>query len=241
MPHQVVATDSQPCVWMCAGLLRYRLCDRDFDCENCPLDAALRGEHAASWHGVALLNRRASHGALPEDRLYSAGHGWVQPLASHTGVWRVGVDAFAATLLGWAKKITWTASSKRHEQGEPVCAINIGLGVLSISAPIGGCILHVNEALQHQPALLITDPYEAGWLAELTATDEMELADLLSGAKARQQLALDLRRFRRLVAFRLFADVASRDITAPSAASIGDLRNLIGGDEYVDCIRNFIH
>jgi glycine cleavage system H protein len=225
---------------MCAGLLRYRLCDRDFDCENCPLDAALRGEHAASWHGVTLLSRRASHGALPQDRLYSTGHCWARPLASQTGVWRVGVDAFAATLLGWAADITWTAS-QRHVHGEPICDIDIGLGVLSIGAPIGGCILRTNDALQQQPAQLIADPYETGWLADLVATDDVELAELLPVAKARQHLALDLRRFRRNVAFRLFADVNSRNLALPNTESIGDLRNLIGGEEYVDCIREFIH
>ncbi len=32
-----------PCIWMTAGLVRWRLCDREYDCDHCPLDAALRG------------------------------------------------------------------------------------------------------------------------------------------------------------------------------------------------------
>ncbi len=32
----------QACVWMTAGVIRFWLCDRGFDCENCPLDRALR-------------------------------------------------------------------------------------------------------------------------------------------------------------------------------------------------------
>ncbi len=32
-----------PCVWMTAGLVSYKLCDRRLDCERCPFDAALRG------------------------------------------------------------------------------------------------------------------------------------------------------------------------------------------------------
>ena len=32
----------QACVWMRAGVIRYRLCDRGFDCDRCPLDAGLR-------------------------------------------------------------------------------------------------------------------------------------------------------------------------------------------------------
>jgi len=29
------------CVWMDAGVVNYKLCDRAFDCDRCPLDQAL--------------------------------------------------------------------------------------------------------------------------------------------------------------------------------------------------------
>ncbi len=29
------------CVWMDAGVVNYKLCDRGFDCDRCPLDQAL--------------------------------------------------------------------------------------------------------------------------------------------------------------------------------------------------------
>jgi hypothetical protein len=34
----------EPCVWMSAGLVAYKLCDRGFECESCPFDQAMRGE-----------------------------------------------------------------------------------------------------------------------------------------------------------------------------------------------------
>jgi hypothetical protein len=37
----------QACVWMRAGVIRFWLCDRNFDCDHCPLDAALRGSRSA--------------------------------------------------------------------------------------------------------------------------------------------------------------------------------------------------
>jgi hypothetical protein len=42
------------CVWMDAGVVNYKLCDRGFDCDRCPLDQALhrrpseRSAHAKS-------------------------------------------------------------------------------------------------------------------------------------------------------------------------------------------------
>lgn len=36
----------QACVWMSAGLLRFWLCDRAFNCDDCPLDRALRAQRS---------------------------------------------------------------------------------------------------------------------------------------------------------------------------------------------------
>ena len=32
-----------PCVWMSAGLVSFKLCDREGECEGCPFDLAMRG------------------------------------------------------------------------------------------------------------------------------------------------------------------------------------------------------
>jgi hypothetical protein len=32
-----------PCVWMSAGLISFKLCDREGECEGCPFDRAMRG------------------------------------------------------------------------------------------------------------------------------------------------------------------------------------------------------
>lgn len=32
-----------PCVWMSAGLIAFKLCDREGECESCPFDRAMRG------------------------------------------------------------------------------------------------------------------------------------------------------------------------------------------------------
>ena len=41
--NQIITTQSAPtyCVWMDAGVVNYKLCDRGFDCDRCPLDQAL--------------------------------------------------------------------------------------------------------------------------------------------------------------------------------------------------------
>jgi hypothetical protein len=40
-----------PCVWMSAGVVSFKLCDREGECEGCPFDRAMMGpappRHAA--------------------------------------------------------------------------------------------------------------------------------------------------------------------------------------------------
>ncbi|MBI5711138.1 MAG: hypothetical protein HZC42_12695, partial [Candidatus Eisenbacteria bacterium] len=85
---RLVPSDELKCVWMTAGILSYQLCEREFDCEQCPLDAALRmhfarggapaGESAAPDPRGAP-GPPARHG-IACDRLYSRGHCWAKPL-----------------------------------------------------------------------------------------------------------------------------------------------------------------
>jgi hypothetical protein len=35
------------CIWMEVGLLAYLFCDRCYDCDTCPIDAAMRSHYAA--------------------------------------------------------------------------------------------------------------------------------------------------------------------------------------------------
>lgn len=61
MPRQL--TDSA-CVWMRAGVIRFWLCDRNFDCDNCPLYAALKGARPAARTFPTALPRSATTGRL---------------------------------------------------------------------------------------------------------------------------------------------------------------------------------
>lgn len=40
-----------PCIWVLAGVLSYRLCDREYECEGCELFHALAGSGSHSSHG----------------------------------------------------------------------------------------------------------------------------------------------------------------------------------------------
>jgi hypothetical protein len=43
--YRLIPESKKKCVWMEAGLVSYKICDRNFECESCPLDYGLRGSY----------------------------------------------------------------------------------------------------------------------------------------------------------------------------------------------------
>jgi hypothetical protein len=47
-----------PCVWMSAGLIAFKLCDREGECEGCPFDRAMRQPHRRMPTPACTADRR---------------------------------------------------------------------------------------------------------------------------------------------------------------------------------------
>jgi glycine cleavage system H lipoate-binding protein len=245
MSHPVIPDSARPCLWMSAGLLTYRLCDRDFDCERCPLDAALRrGELVGSRDHEALLAPDRDTSDFPEDRRYTAGHGWVQVLEGQGGGrLRLGLDTFAAAIIGRCGGIAWNPPGRSLAQGDPICRLDLGLGAMWIGAPLAGFVVKENPALQDHSEQLVTASYTEGWIAEFQAGDMAGMEQLVPAELARERSRLDLQRFRRRVAMHLLADDAGRvgRTLADGGELLTDLRQMLGGPKYLDIIREFIY
>ena len=54
--------------------------------------------------------------------------------------------------------------------------------VSDIYAPLTGTVRARNEDLDTQPELINSDPYGAGWIIEIEASDAAERADLIDAA-----------------------------------------------------------
>lgn len=241
MPYQVLAPETEPCVWMCAGHISYKLCDRGFDCENCPLDAALRGQMLAVTRPAQHLDRRADEGFFPGDRLFTPGHLWVQAMSHDDArIWRVGLDAFATALIGCATAVRCTPLSDTLHRGDPICEVELGLGSLKLSAPLSGRFVAANRILQSHPEALVTEPYGEGWILEIEGLDPAGILGLRPAARAIEQTEHDLRRFRRTLALRLLAESGGGPVPGP-AESLRDLRQVLCGTHYVELLSQFVH
>lgn len=236
------AKQTLPCIWMSAGLLSYKLCDRDLDCEHCPLDAALRGQRMESSRHTSLLSVSEVTNSFPDDRLFSPGHSWLQ--SQKTGgerLVRFGLDAFAATIIGHCCDVSCPEVTIERQRGEILCEIDVGLGSLFVTTPVNSTMVAKNEELDRDPNQLVAAPFGNGWIAELQVDDPSQLKNLSTSRQARDQTRMDLRRFRRRVALQLLADTEGIGPSLPDGGEFADLRQVLAGQAYLNLIRELIH
>lgn len=237
----VEADEARPtCVWMDAGLMNYKLCDRNFDCEHCPFDAALHGLPPAI--AAAHIERASANRCLvefPEDRRYDAGHTWLL-VCRKDGCIRIGVDGFVASLLPEPQRVLPEAGPGRVRRGQPLCAIEMACGRLELQSPVSGAVARWNVTLRDDPRWLIQSPYELGWIVELTASGELALAGSVSSAVAARRAKLDYRRFLRWAGQRLLLEQRSTDAAGSNGGMAWDVRRIVGDAELSRMLQDLV-
>ncbi|HEY6099169.1 MAG TPA: hypothetical protein VIW03_07050, partial [Anaeromyxobacter sp.] len=191
--------------------LSYQLCERAFDCEHCPLDAALRMHFARGAEtGAGGTPPAPETGPLPDDRRYSRGHCWVMPRGAAgaapasgeatRGASRVGIEPGLAKALLAPREVVRPTSGERLASRQLHLWIVTAGGTLPVAAPLGGTVRRVNPELAARPHLLLSSPLEEGWLYEVEP-DAPEASDgLFAAAEAARLYAGDAERFRAALA-----------------------------------------
>lgn len=233
---------AEPCVWMAAGLLSYKLCDRDFDCGHCALDAALRGAQGpAHQPAPGAPDGRRGRG-FPADRQYAAGHTWIAGATdSHDVLARLGLDGFAAQLLPQPIRVVPRAE-RDLARGDVLCELELPEGMLAIHTPIAARVARDNPALHIRPALVVESPYDDGWLFELEpvsngAPDE----GLIDADRARERSDVHIRHFRRRIALHLLSTTTSAEpCMADGGEPLTSLSEILGGLQYLRLLREVL-
>jgi glycine cleavage system H protein len=118
---------------------------------------------------------------IPEHLRYTAEHEWVTPAEPPTTV-RVGITHFAQDALGDIVFVQLPEVGTAVEAGQPLGEVESTKSVSEIYAPVTGTVVASNDQLAHEPELVNTDPYGAGWLVEIEPAEPTDLDDLLDAA-----------------------------------------------------------
>lgn len=161
-PKRPCRDEELPCIWVLAGVLSYRPCPFDYDCERCELYHALRGadpneppsdEESRTTDPDAELTDQASvyvcaltRGCkLYIDRPYSRCHFWLEAAEKEDVL--LGLDSYLMRLLYPIDDITLPPPGVLMKRGEPCGWITRGRMAVPLKAPITGLVRDRNESL----------------------------------------------------------------------------------------------
>jgi len=114
---------------------------------------------------------------FPEELKYSKEHVWVR-IEGGSAV--IGITDLAQEELGLISSVELPDEGDPVEQDDSVGSIEARKTVAELYAPFSGTVLTVNSEVLDNPGLINDDPYDSGWLLEISLDDVEELKGLMS-------------------------------------------------------------
>ena len=104
---------------------------------------------------------------LRENRLYTAGHSWLEQ-QEEEDLWRIGFTKFALRMLGEIVEMDFEVKpGARIETGQVIGWLEGFKAVSDIFSPIPGAFVGHNPDLDTEINLLNSDPSRRGWLFQV--------------------------------------------------------------------------
>ncbi|HPH70387.1 MAG TPA: glycine cleavage system protein GcvH, partial [Kofleriaceae bacterium] len=114
---------------------------------------------------------------FPTDLRYTNDHEWLRQSGDN---WRVGITQFAVDALGDITLVDLPKVGDLVTKGQRFGTVESVKSVSDLYAPVSGKVIALNEALKDSPESVNAEPYGAGWMIEISASDKAEVAELLT-------------------------------------------------------------
>ncbi|HEX6503590.1 MAG TPA: glycine cleavage system protein H [Terriglobales bacterium] len=125
---------------------------------------------AEVWAGPQAPRMEREYGfAIPQGYSFHPGHTWVINEGGENT--RVGLDSFAANLLGSIEHIDVISPNRWIRQGQKLMTIKSGEQSVELLSPVEGVVTAVNQDLADNPSLASRSPYKDGWVAMIKSPD----------------------------------------------------------------------
>jgi glycine cleavage system H lipoate-binding protein len=123
-----------------------------------------------TWAGPQTARMQREYGfSIPEGYCFHPGHTWVLKEGGENA--RVGIDSFAANLLGTIEHVDVIGLNRWVRQGQKLVTIQSGGQNFELVSPVEGVVMAVNRDAVQDPGLLARDPYQSGWIAIVKSPD----------------------------------------------------------------------
>jgi len=112
----------------------------------------------------ATVLERIAGFLVPSNVMYHRGHAWARVEENDFVIVTVGMDDFAAKLLGSADSISLPRLGSLVNQGSPGWLLKTNSRWIRMLSPVDGEVVAVNYVLGESPGTAFEDPYGNGWL-----------------------------------------------------------------------------
>ena len=189
----IYPANEDKCIWMDAGIVGYKLCDRHYECESCPFDHVIHQQHLDHPIARPIVPDSASMGEtipetamatgeyfewqldlflhpflypeLPDDRQYYRNHVWAKEDISDYV--RLGIDHLAVQMLRRVDGIVLPQTPSHVHRDSPMGWILHHDGAVALRSPMEGSAVSANLAVKESPYLIDHYPYMEGWIVLL--------------------------------------------------------------------------
>ncbi len=122
---------------------------------------------------------------VPDNLRYSESHEWIL-IEGDTGT--VGITDHAQAELTDIVFAEPPALGKSLKAGDVAAMVESVKAASDIYSPVSGEVIARNEAIEHTPALLNSDPFHAGWIYKIRISNSAEVEALKDPAAYRAQI-----------------------------------------------------
>jgi glycine cleavage system H protein len=122
---------------------------------------------------------------IPDGLRYTKDHEWAKLEGNRA---RIGITDFAQSELTDVVYVEVPPIGKAVKQGEPIGTVESVKAVSEIFAPLSGKVVEVNKTLADQPELVNKEPYGAGWMVVVEASNPSEAKALMDPAAYRRHV-----------------------------------------------------
>ncbi len=240
------------CIWMTAGVISFKLCPLDYDCEHCDFDEAMRSQ-VRSRHSRSKAKRDRFRVSVPPEGIsassadsskplfftFSAGemdeglhlhptHLWIRRVEGQA--WKVGIDKLLAYVLPPAEETELYGLDTKLLENQLFGKVHTQAGTVPLAAPLSGRLVQTNPRLSGRPGLVQQDPYGEGWLVTIASSpSEADLRRYYTGVASREFLEEEAQHLRFLLKHRGIEVDSIGDTLPDGGAHIKYLNQVLPG------------
>ncbi len=114
---------------------------------------------------------------VPDELKYAQSHEWVR--VDNGDIVTVGISDFAQAEMTELVYVELPEVGRSYSAGDEVAVVESVKSASDIYTPVSGEIVEANEALNDNPSLVNSSPFQDGWMFKIKISDAAQLDKLL--------------------------------------------------------------